>query len=130
MADKEHLFYIGRRRNKGKTVHAFVTSTDDESFVFYRSAPARVFRQCVIGVQYDMSFDQWPSWWADHKVGQAPDNVRLEWQAKDRDTELRNRKVEKSPELESILADLRAARLRLPYNRRIAFDAWVLDKIR
>lgn len=127
------LAYIGRRNMDGKTVHAFrdVSDTSNpDKVTWFPKAKATAFKSCTIGHIYAVPGEYLPKFWPSVKVDEVSAEEKLAWQARDRDIELASRSTPKAPELDALLADLRRARGAIPFSRRLAFDLWILEKIR
>lgn len=126
--------YIGRRRlsKGGKLVHAFrEEGASEENFIYYGKAKASTFASCQIGTIYEIEDGKpFPAFWPNAKVGMVSEADAWAFEVADRDAELRSRKVESSPKLNNLVADLRAARQQIPHTRRATFDAWLLNAIR
>lgn len=125
--------YVGRRITKGKTVrHCFVELDEPDTLRWLNKVKASKFQGCVIGREYKIG-DYLPDIWSAVETGrEAGAETRVAWQARDRATEMQQRQnsVKTSPELDSIVDQLKNYRLKLSPVQRVGFDAWLLNTIR
>ena len=132
------LTYIGRRplgnKPDGRLFHMFEAPNDDGSTsrTYWPKERASWFWGAQIGAIYELGDDDGvPNDWTAAKVGEVPEATRLEFQVKERAlvTRLEAKKVKRSPELDVLIGQLRAARKRLAHSKRPAFDAWLLKEL-
>ena len=130
------LTYVGRRiLNSGKLSHCFLADNDaDGNFTFFPKAKSTTFLGLIIGNTYEVpEKGALPRIWTQVKVDSLHPVKRDEWQVKDRtDYQISQQKnISASPDLDKMIASLRSARQSLGTSqKRSAFDAWLLDRIR
>lgn len=129
--------YLGRRiigTGKGKIVHAFQMEGETSVITHWPKAKAAMFYGLKIGAIYDLAEEgRLPDSWSKVWVGKHENEAEIAaWEGKDTEVGIfrTERNISPTPKMDAAMKVLGDARLGISPAKRLAFDLWVIDKLR